>query len=198
MDRRAEVELERLTARRALDLQRLRRAAVAARQRAIVELQHEVAAAAFVRRDRARDVEAAVLVRRREQAARRRETHCRACPASPSSCRPLRFASSKTLPMTSVQSSAGSGTMRTVADASPDSAIARQRAHRLRAVHELAFADAGADGEQQPELCRPSGVTVEAGPRELAARHDAARAARRRGAPSPRRSGSRPGSDRRP
>ncbi len=29
---------------------------------------------------------------------------------------------------------------------------ARQRAHRLRAVHELAFADAGADGEQQLEL----------------------------------------------
>ena len=55
----------------------LRRAAEAARQRAVVELQHEVAAAALVRRDRARDVEAAELVRRREQAARRREAHLR-------------------------------------------------------------------------------------------------------------------------
>ena len=75
MDRGAEVELEHLAARRALHLQRLRRAAVTARQRAVVELQHEVAAAALVRRDRAGDVEAAELIGRREQAARRREAH---------------------------------------------------------------------------------------------------------------------------
>ena len=43
----------------------------------------------------------------------------------------------------------GSGTMRTVAVASPDIALPVTRAHGLRAVHELAFADAGADGEQQ-------------------------------------------------
>ena len=46
-------------------------------KRAVVELQHEIGAAALVRRDRAGDVEAAELVRRREQAARRREPHAR-------------------------------------------------------------------------------------------------------------------------
>ena len=36
---------------------------------------------------------------------------------------------------------------------------ARQRAHRLGAVHELAFAHTGADGEQQHQLVPPVGVT---------------------------------------
>ena len=106
---------QRLTARRALDLHELRRRAITARQRAIVELQHEVAAAAFVRRDRARDVEAAVLVRGREQAARGREPHAGESRARRRPAR--RCGSRRRTPCrcTSVQSNVGSGTMRTVA-----------------------------------------------------------------------------------
>ena len=48
VDRRAEVELQRLAARGALDLHLVRRHPEAARQRPVVELQHEVAAAALV------------------------------------------------------------------------------------------------------------------------------------------------------
>ena len=51
--------------------------------------------------------------------------------------------------MTSVQSKVGSGTTRTVAVASPESALPVQALQRLRAVHELALADARADREQQ-------------------------------------------------
>ena len=59
--------------------------------------------------------------------------------------------------------------MRTVADASLDSDAARERADRLRAVHELAFADAGADGEQQLQLVPPVRRHRKTRPRELAA-----------------------------
>ena len=72
--------------------------------------------------------------------------------------------------MTSVQSNVGSGTTRTVAVASPDSALPVRPLHRLRAVDELAFADAGADGEQQHQrVLRLRAAMRQAGPGELAA-----------------------------
>ena len=172
MDRGAEVELERLAARRALHLQVLRR-------------RRGSRSAACGRRASARScvprpscgVIAHVMWKRPNWsvvASKPRAVARRTCgmPRSPSSCRPLRFASSKTLPMTSVQSSAGSGTMRTVACASPDSA---------RPVSALiACARFTNSPSPTPEptasssfsVWRPSGVTVETGPRELAARDD--------------------------
>src|SRR5690606_18695167 len=75
MDRRGEVDLERLAARRALDLHDVARRAEARRQRAIVELQDEVRAAALARRDRAGDVVTAVAVRRRDETAGGREPY---------------------------------------------------------------------------------------------------------------------------
>src|SRR5688572_27610261 len=147
MDRRAEVELERLTARRALDLNRLTRAAETARQSAVVELQDEIRAAALVRRDGARDVEAAVLIRRREQAARRREPHLRdAALAFVLQAVAVRIVENLADDVRAIERRIRNDTHRRRRLAGER--VARQRAHGLRAVHELALADAGADGQQ--------------------------------------------------
>ena len=168
MDRGAEVELERLAARRALHLQRCVEPRIAARQRAIVELQHEVAAAALVRRDRARDVEAAVLVRRREQAARRREPHAGdAVLAVVLHAVAVRVVEDLADDVRAVERRVRNDAHRRRRLARQRAA--RQRAHRLRAVHELAFADAGADGEQQLQRVPAVGRDGRGRPDELAA-----------------------------
>ena len=148
-----------------------RRRAVAARQRAVVELQHEVRASALVRRDRARDVEAAELVRRREQAARRREPHLRyAALAFVLQAVAVRVVEDLADDVRAVERGIRNDAHRGRRFARQRAA--RERAHRLRAVHELAFADAGADGQQQHQRVAPVGRHVETGPRELAARDD--------------------------
>ena len=90
-------------------------------------------------------------------------------PRSPSSCMPLRLASSKTLPSTSVQSKVGSGTTRTVAEASPDSGAPVTLLNACARVHELALADPGADREQQAKHAATRATGADVGPDEPAA-----------------------------
>ena len=75
VNRRTEIELQGLAARGALDLHLVRRHPEAARQRPVVELQHEIAAAALIWRDRAGDVVPPVLIRRRLQTPCCHHTH---------------------------------------------------------------------------------------------------------------------------
>ena len=161
-DRCSELEAQRLTARRPFDLGLTRGHAIATRQGPVVELENEVAAALFVGHDGAGNVEAAVRVRvDGEPATVTSRTPGR--PSSPSSCTPSRFLSSKTLPITSVQSKVGSGTTRTVAVASPENACldsgVRVRADDGRPIHELAFGHARTDAEE--EYDRTAGQSID-------------------------------------
>ncbi len=151
VQRRTEVELQRFTARGAFDLHLIRRGAEAARQRAVVELQDEVAAASFARNDRAGDVESSVSVRRRRETARAHDAHARQAG----------FAEVLvTVAVGVVEHLAGD--VRTVErriryDADRRGRFVRQRGagqhvSRLHAIHELAFADTGADREQHEQL----------------------------------------------
>ena len=100
---------------------------------------------------------------------RRVTTRTPPSPASPGSWSPLRFWSSKTLPITSVQSKVGSGTTRTVAWASPDKDWPVRALDGPSAVHELALGDAGADGEQELQGPLTGDRHVEVAPDELRA-----------------------------
>src|SRR5215510_5460343 len=68
VNRRTEIQLQGFAAGRALDLYLIRRHSVSAWKGPVVELQHEVAAADLIRRNRACDVVPPELIRRRFEA----------------------------------------------------------------------------------------------------------------------------------
>ncbi len=154
VDRGTEVEPQRFAARGALDLHLVARQAEAARQRAIVELDDEVAAAPLVRGDRAGDVVAPVLVGRRREAPRGQDAHARqAGLAVLLQAVAVRVVENLARDVRAVEGRVGR-------DAHGGGRLARHRVagdavHDLRAVDELALADARAYRKQEFSVCWP-------------------------------------------
>ena len=166
VDRSAEVEAERLAGGGALHLRDAGRHAVTGRKRAFVELQDEVAAAVFIRHDGARDVEAAVRIGRRNEAARCHEAHPQ------QAALPLLLGAVAVAVVEHLAEHVGAGKVGIGYDAHRGSRfarehIARQAAHRLGEVGEFAVADAGTRCEQQDDAAGARGVDADVAPDEL-------------------------------